>query len=209
MLLVFTLVVAGCANVSEDENMPETTSDEPEIMMDDEQGETTESADMENDNMTSDEMDKEDMTSDGMILNEGEMAPAYSLQDVNVNMVSLTDFEGEKVYVKYWASWCSICLAGLDELNTLATQDNDFKVLSIVSPNYHGEKSTEDFKKWYSFLEADQVTVLLDEEGVFAKQFSVIAYPTSYYIGSDGLLVKSLVGHNTNEAIIKTFKDIK
>jgi len=143
------------------------------------------------------------------IANTGEPAPMFDIQDLSGNQVSLEELKGEKVYVKYWASWCSICLAGLDELNTLTTQDNDFKVLSIVSPNYHGEKSTEDFKKWYSFLEADQVTVLLDEDGVFAKQFSVIAYPTSYYIGSDGLLVKSLVGHNTNEDIIKTFKDIK
>ena len=49
----------------------------------------------------------------------------------------MEDLAGEKVYVKYWASWCSICLAGLDELNTLAAQDNDFKVITIVSPDYN------------------------------------------------------------------------
>ncbi len=143
------------------------------------------------------------------IANTGDPAPNFDIQDLDGNQVSLQDLKGEKVYVKYWASWCSICLAGLDELNTLAAGDNDFKVLSIVSPKYHGEKSSKDFKKWYSYLDEDLVPVLLDEDGVYAKQFSVIAYPTSYYIGSDGLLVKTVVGHNANEDIINTFKDIK
>ena len=142
------------------------------------------------------------------IANSGEPAPMFDIQDLSGNQVSLEEFKGDKVYVKYWASWCSICLAGLDELNTLASQDNDFKVISIVSPKHNGEKSTEDFKKWFSYLDADRLTVLLDEDGVWSNQFGVIAYPTSYYIGSDGLLVQSLIGHNSNEEIIKTFENI-
>ncbi|MCZ2257742.1 redoxin family protein [Sporosarcina sp. G11-34] len=142
------------------------------------------------------------------IVNTGEQAPMFDLKDLAGNQVALSDFEGEKVYVKYWASWCSICLAGLDELNTLAAQDNDFKVLSIVSPRYKAEKSSAEFKKWFAYLDADNLTVLLDEDGVYSKQFGLLAYPTSYYIGSDGHLVQTIIGHNPNEQIIKTFKDI-
>ena len=140
--------------------------------------------------------------------NNAESAPMFDLQDLSGNQVALSDFAGEKVYVKYWASWCSICLAGLDELNMLAAQDNDFKVISIVSPRYKAEKSSEEFKKWFAYLEADNLTVLLDEDGVYSKQFGLLAYPTSYYIGSDSRLVQTTIGHNSNEQIINTFKDI-
>ena len=84
------------------------------------------------------------------------------------------------MYIKFWASWCSICLAGLDEVNTLASENNDFEVITIVSPGFRGEKNSEDFKKWFSGLEYKNLTVLLDEEGTIANKYEVRGYPTSY-----------------------------
>ena len=141
-------------------------------------------------------------------VNHGDLAPMFNLKDLEGNQVALANFSGEKVYVKYWASWCSICLAGLDELNTLAAEDNDFNVITIVSPNYKGEKSADKFTNWYKKLSADNLTVLLDENGLLSKQFGVVGYPSSYYIGSDGVLVKTAFGHNSNEMIQNEMKAI-
>ncbi|GGO03770.1 redoxin family protein [Saccharibacillus kuerlensis] len=135
-------------------------------------------------------------------------APQFALKDLNGSEVKLADFKGEKVYVKYWASWCSICLAGMDELNTLAGQDNDYKVISIVAPNFKGEKSEADFKKWFEGLGEENTTVLLDQDGKYAQQFGVRAYPTSFYIDSAGNLAKTVPGHNTNDVIATNFNDI-
>ena len=148
-------------------------------------------------------------TSTTTSFNKGESAPQFVLKDLEGNDVKLADFAGEKVYIKYWASWCSICLAGLEDLDTLATEDKDFKVLSIVSPNFNAEKSTEKFIKWYERLDTKNIPVLLDEDGLYATQFKVIAYPTSYYIGTDGVLVKMIPGHNTNEQIKTIMASIK
>ncbi|MFS0726417.1 redoxin family protein [Paenibacillus sp. 1P07SE] len=141
-------------------------------------------------------------------MNKGDAAPAFALADLNGDSVQLADFEGKKVYVKYWASWCSICLAGLEELNTLAGEDRDFQVITIVAPNYKGEKSSAAFAEWFNRQPYDNLTVLLDENGVWAKQFQVRAYPSSYYIGSDGILVKALPGHASSEQIIETLDEI-
>lgn len=144
----------------------------------------------------------------GGVLNKGETAPSFSLSNLNGNQVQLTDFKNQKVYVKYWASWCSICLAGLEDLNTLAGQDKDFKVITIVTPNYKGEKSAKDFTDWFTKQPYDNITVLFDEDGVWAKKFGLRGYPSSYYIGSDGILVKSSPGHAFNDMILETFKEI-
>lgn len=141
--------------------------------------------------------------------NKGDLAPDFALQDINGNAVALEDFAGEKVYVKYWASWCSICLAGLEDLDTLTAEEKDFKVISIVNPNFNAEKPADKFIKWYERLEMENIIVLLDEDGTYAKQFRVIAYPTSYYIGTDGVLVKMIPGHNTNEQIKKEMAKIE
>ncbi|QDH23562.1 redoxin domain-containing protein [Saccharibacillus brassicae] len=135
-------------------------------------------------------------------------APQFDLKDLSGSEVKLADFKGEKVYIKYWASWCSICLAGMEELNTLAGQDNDYKVISIVAPNFKGEKSEADFKKWYAGLDEKNTTVLLDQDGKYAQQLGVRAYPTSFYIDSNGGLAKTVPGHNANDVIATNINDI-
>ncbi|WP_373233077.1 TlpA family protein disulfide reductase [Cohnella sp.] len=141
-------------------------------------------------------------------MNKGEPAPEFSLSDLEGESFRLADFQGQKVYVKYWASWCSICLAGLEDLNTLAGQDHDFKVVTIVTPGYKGEKSSKEFTKWFNKQPYENLNVLLDENGVWAKEFQVRAYPSSFYIGSDGILVKSAPGHASNEQIMDTLKEM-
>jgi thiol-disulfide isomerase/thioredoxin len=136
------------------------------------------------------------------------LAPEFVLEDLDGNTVKLKD-PGQKVYVKYWASWCSICLAGLEELDSLAANETDFRVISIVNPNYKGEMSSEKFKEWYAPLPYENITVLLDDDGVWAKIFGVIAYPTSYFISSYGELVETIVGHTSNKEISKIMKRLR
>lgn len=142
--------------------------------------------------------------------NPGKPAPSFELVDLEGNSHDLSEYAGQKVYVKFWASWCSICLAGMEEFNTLAGEDNDFAVLSIVSPSSNAEKDSESFAKWFKGVEnTSNITVLLDEGGTFFDEYGVLAYPTSAYIGSDGTLVKSSPGHFSNAEIKETFESIE
>jgi len=156
--------------------------------------------------MSKERMDDKD---DNKRMNEGAVAPNFQLMDLEGRSHSLMDYKGEKVYVKYWASWCSICLAGLEDLNTLAGEANGFKVISIVTPNYKGEKDKEAFVQWFGGLDLENLTVLLDEAGVYAKEFGVRAFPTSAYIGSDGILVKVAPGHTDNQVIEEKMEALK
>ncbi len=196
LLIVSVLVLAGC-NVNQDE----VAMDKDEMIK--------EESVAAGESMTKEEMTKEEMMEEEkMMKNEGKMAPAFELMSVSGETVSLESLKGEKVYVKFWASWCSICLAGLDEFDMLAAEAEGFKVISIVSPGYSGEQSKEKFVEWYNGLNYENLIVLLDEGGDIAKEYGVRGYPTSVYIGSDGVLVKSLPGHVSNDAIAETFKEI-
>ena len=156
-----------------------------------------------------DTMTTEMMTESGeMMKNEGDAAPDFDLMDVSGNAISLESLKGERVYIKFWASWCSICLAGMDELNELSANMEGFKVITIVSPDFNGEQSSDDFIKWYSGLDYENIVVLLDPDGDIAKEYGVRGYPTSAYIGSDGVLIKQLPGHVENAKVIESFKSI-
>ena len=137
-------------------------------------------------------------------------APDFSLYDTKGELHQLADYEGEKVYIKYWASWCPICLAGLEEINNLSQEDNDFKVLTIVTPGYKGEKDSESFIEWFKDVkEGDHMTVLLDEDGTIASKIGLRGYPTSIYINSEGDIEQILPGHVNNDMILQTFESIQ
>lgn len=134
---------------------------------------------------------------------------AFQLQDLTGKKVSLADFKGKKVYVKFWASWCPICLAGLDDVNKLAAKEEDFVVLSIVAPNANGEKNAKDFKEWFQGLHMDKLPVLLDENGTYTKSLDVRGYPTSAFFNSKGDLSKIQPGQLDNDKIVEIMNTLK
>nr|WP_225942003.1 redoxin family protein [Sporosarcina limicola] len=137
-------------------------------------------------------------------------APAFDLVDLDGNTHSLEKYAGKKVYIKFWASWCPICLAGLEELNTLSMEENDFIVLTVVSPGYNNEKKKDAFIKWFTGVEdVSNITVLLDEDGTIAKQYQVRGYPTSFFIDANGELVLTQPGHLDNEQIKQQLNQIQ
>ncbi len=133
-------------------------------------------------------------------------APDFTLSDLAGEEVRLSDFAGQNVYIRYWASWCPICLGGLEDLNTLAGEENDFVVLTMVAPGAKGEMNAEDFKEWFAGVENTQnLRVLLDENGSYMQQIGVRGFPTSQWIGPDGAIIKTQPGAVDNAAIVAGF----
>lgn len=205
LALVGLVAFGGFRGSNEHEAMDEDMKTTNEEMMDKDE-------EMMDEEMMDGEMEKEQSSdemkeSKEMMKNDANMAKDFTLKNLDGDEVSLSSLQGEKVYIKFWASWCSICLAGLDEIDMLAAED-DFRVITIVSPGHNGEKNTEDFKEWFATRETKNLEVLLDEGGDITKAYGVRAYPTSVYIASDGVLVKVLPGHSENDTIKAFFEEI-
>lgn len=183
----------------DDKNMSQDTE-----MMDEDKGMTD--VDMSEDSMKNTDENISSMSDNPMETNKGDMAYNFDLMTIDGKSLSLESLKGEKVYLKFWASWCPICLAGLEDVDMLSGEMGDFKVITIVSPSYNGEMDKDKFIEWFEGLGIENMTVLLDEKGSVAKQYGVRGYPTSVFIGSDGVLIKSIPGHIDNQSI-KDFID--
>ena len=128
----------------------------------------------------------------------------FKFQTLDGKEVSLSEYKGKKIYIKFWATWCPTCLAGLPEVDSLAANHSDDTViLSVVAPGVNREKKAEDFKEWFSGLEYKNLPVLMAETPDFFKQVGVIGYPTSVFINQNGELVQAHPGHLRNEDIQK------
>ncbi|MDO4667285.1 MAG: redoxin family protein [Streptococcus sp.] len=138
------------------------------------------------------------------------LAKDFSLQDVNGKNYKLSDFKGKKVYVKFWASWCSICLSTLADTDDLAKEEagKDYVVLTVVSPTFNGEKSEDDFKKWYKSLDYKNFPVLIDNEGSLLKEYNVHSYPSAIFIDTDGNVAKTHVGFIDKKDVLSTLDEI-
>ena len=133
----------------------------------------------------------------------------YTFKTLDGKEVSLAEYKGKKIYVKFWASWCPICLAGLADINQLADMPpKDAVVLTVVAPGVNREKSLEDFKEWFSGLEYKTLPVLVDNDGQFLKKLGIVGYPSSAFIDANGKVVRVQPGHVTNEDIMKTLETL-
>ena len=139
----------------------------------------------------------------------GEEVPNFELMGVDGKTYRLSDYKGKKVYLKFWASWCSICLASLPDTDELAKEaGDDFVILTVVSPGQKGEQAEGDFQKWYQGLDYKNLPVLLDPSGKLLASYGVRSYPTQAFIDKEGKLVKTQPGFMDKETILKTLKSI-
>jgi len=67
------------------------------------------------------------------ILNPGDSAPSFYLSDQNGKFYRLSDFSGKVIYVNFWTTSCSPCLASIPEKNLLVEEfsDQPFELLNI------------------------------------------------------------------------------
>ncbi|NOO53630.1 TlpA family protein disulfide reductase, partial [Klebsiella pneumoniae] len=90
---------------------------------------------------TKDEM-KTEQTASKTSAAKGKEVADFELMGVDGKTYRLSDYKGKKVYLKFWASLCSICLASLPDTDEIAKEaGDDYVVLTVVSPGHKGEQS--------------------------------------------------------------------
>jgi peptide methionine sulfoxide reductase msrA/msrB len=125
------------------------------------------------------------------------------LSKLHGSSTSLAGLSGKTVYIKFWATWCPLCLAGLEDFSSLAARyenSGNVAVVSVVTPGLNGEVDKESFIAWANG-QGITFPVLFDETGALTKEFAVKAYPTSVYLDGNGGLIKKSIGDEGNERI--------
>lgn len=122
---------------------------------------------------------------DDVGLGKGEKAPDLELKTLDGEKVKLSDYEGEKVIVNFWATWCPPCREEIPDLQKL--YDNyDVEILAI---DLTETESSLDVVEEFVYDEFEMTfPVLLDETSEVANMYQVMAYPTSYMVDTEGYI---------------------
>jgi peroxiredoxin len=120
---------------------------------------------------------------------EGDRAPDFTLEDINGNEWTLSDFRGKIVMVNFWATWCGPCTEELPFFQEIEASEDWAEDLKILAVNYKEPKGTV-----RSFLENNsqyEFTFLLDPDGEVAEKYGFTAQtsiPRTFFIDAEGII---------------------
>lgn len=108
---------------------------------------------------------------------------------------SIEQYAGKVVVLDFWASWCVPCRRSFPWLNTMHEKYAD-EGLAIIGVNLDMERAdAERFLEEYPA----RFTILYDENKQLARQFDVVAMPSSYVIGRDGKVIARHMGFKVKQ----------
>ncbi|MCI7222980.1 bifunctional peptide-methionine (S)-S-oxide reductase MsrA/peptide-methionine (R)-S-oxide reductase MsrB [Fusobacterium sp.] len=122
-------------------------------------------------------------------------------EDLNGEQVSFKELKGRNIYLKVWASWCPICLAGLEQIDKLSKEKKNFDVVTVVTPGINGEKNKKAFKKWFEKQEYKSIVVLFDINGDLLKSNNIKVYPSSIIVNKNLEVEQVIIGNLECERI--------
>ena len=116
-------------------------------------------------------------------------APDFTLTDQYGETHTLSDYQGQTVFLNFWATWCGPCKMEMPDIQALYEEwdenAGDLVVLGVAGPGIGREGSAEDIA---AFLEANGYTypVVMDDTGTLFYQYGISAYPTTFMIDPEG-----------------------
>ena len=128
----------------------------------------------------------------------GKRAPEFTLEDLNGNPVSLSDYQGQKIFLNFWASWCPPCRAEMPDMQKLHEEEyEDFVILAV---NIGETKATA-----VNFMMQNNINfkVLLDSDKEIAREYLVRGIPTSYFIDKNGVIFNKTSGTISYEIMLE------
>ncbi|MEM6737243.1 MAG: TlpA disulfide reductase family protein [Bacteroidota bacterium] len=147
------------------------------------------------------------MKSNANIL-RGQQFPSFSVQTIEGNNISKSDFRGNYLMLDFWATWCAPCVAKRPKLEALKKEHGD--QLQIVSISLDKDlKTVKDFRdakypmQWYHVLKSEKF------KDAFVKAYVPQGLPYGYLMDSEGKVLAfgtDLNAENFEETVIRVFK---
>ena len=117
------------------------------------------------------------------------VAPAFTLNDLNGNSVSLSDFKGKVVILNFWATWCPPCKKEIPDFIDLQTQYGS-KGVQIVGIALDQPDKVRAFAQQNGL----NYSVLLGDQEIAVKYGGITGIPTTIVIDRKGKIVSQFEG---------------
>lgn len=132
----------------------------------------------------------------------GDLAPAFTLQTLDGDSITLSDLRGHPILLNMWASWCGPCKY---EMPTIQKVYEEFKDRGLVVLALNLTKK-DNLTSVISFVEAYGLTfpILLDSDGKVEEAYQLRGLPSTFFIDRDGIIQSVVIGGPMPEDVVRT-----
>lgn len=123
---------------------------------------------------------------------EGNVAPDFTLKDLNGNDFTLSSLRGKYVVLDFWGSWCGWCIKGIPDMKKAYAKCKakvEFVGIDCRDTEEKWRKAVEEYDMpWLHVRNGDNPDV--------SVLYAVRGYPTKIVISPEGTILKVVVGED-------------
>lgn len=124
---------------------------------------------------------------------EGQMAPDFTLNDINGKPLALSSLRGKYVIIDFWGSWCIWCIRGMPMMKEYYKKYSDKLEILGVDCNDPEKKWKDKVKEldlpWKHVYNPRGASAILEK-------YEIQGFPTKVVIDPQGKVVKYMCGED-------------
>lgn len=117
----------------------------------------------------------------------------FTLENLEGDNESLSDYRGQVVFLNFWASWCPPCQEEMPDLDQFYADYKD-KEFMLIAVNVAEERETV-----VNYLDQNgfEMPVLFDKDGSLTKKYGVQGIPKTFILNKEGKIIAMKSGAMT------------
>lgn len=137
-----------------------------------------------------------------------ETPPDFTVYDSKGNKVYLSDFAGKPIVLNFWASWCPPCKEEMPGFNNAYAKYKS-SVIFLMVDMVDGQRETQAKGQQYYDSQGFSFPIYFDNEQQAANAYGISSIPTTFFINSNGTIVKTQRGAMTEANLVQAIEAIK
>ncbi|MDO4522901.1 MAG: TlpA disulfide reductase family protein [Eubacteriales bacterium] len=130
--------------------------------------------------------------------------PDFEMTLLTGETVHFSDYEGKKILLNFWATWCGPCVGEMPALEQLAQEySEELVILAVNCAEDQGTVSQFIEKNGYTFP-----VVMDNEEKIQAVFGGISSIPVTAIIDEEGYLVDASTGAQDADTMYKKYKEM-
>ncbi|MFN8451597.1 MAG: cytochrome c biogenesis protein CcdA [Anaerolineae bacterium] len=130
-------------------------------------------------------------------LEVGKIAPGFSTKTDAGEPFTLADQRGKVVVLNFWATWCGPCRVEMPEFERAFASRASDGLLIVGVNNAETAEDIAGFRDEFSLT----FPLLVDSDASIQKLYGIAAYPSTYVLDRDGVIVAQQFGPMTAQQV--------